>query len=479
MWSARGRAPARRGARGASGSGGSAAARRRRASSASPRPRALPGRTRRGCTTTSSAATPPRRCGSPPGRPPDGRRDRRDAGPTRGSHCRTGARSRSRAGGGRRRATTTSAACRPTSRSCTETRTASTGDWYIATPTLSLRHGAVALRRHLRRATASPSGGTGRAGVPIDAKLLPGPTVALRRRSPPRRRSTRCAGSTATFARRVVSPDGHIDDHELQRAANGDFLYLVYDPKRHVDLTPFGGPADGTVLEAKIEEVPPAGTLVWSWSTDGARRPPRVRARLPDSPRRPRVIEGGEQTYDFFHANAVALGGSTVLLSLRQTDGVYAIDRATGADPLEARRTPTPQSHTVVGDPFGDAPLGGQHDARLLPDGTVTRLRRRHLPRPRAARRPLPDRPRRADGDPARADRPPRGDDSSAAAPRGASRTATGSSPGAAIPSSTIPAGRDARVPDRVRRPLLVPIVAVAGSPLSAAALRAGMDAMA
>ena len=61
-----------------------------------------------------------------------------------------------------------------------------------------------------------------------------------------------------------------------------------------------------------------------------------------------------------------------MLLSLRQTDGIYAIDKATGEILWKLGGTPTAQSLTVVGDPYGADPLGGQHDVRVLPDGTIT-----------------------------------------------------------------------------------------------------------
>jgi hypothetical protein len=251
----------------------------------------------------------------------------------------------------------------------TETRTAPTGDWYIATPSLSLGPA----RAHyivIFDGNGVPVWWYRARRVPIDAKLLPGPAIAFASfpASSPEYQVRRLDG---TFARRIVSPDGRIDDHDLQRAANGDFVYLVYQPKRHVDLTSFGGPADATVLEATIEETTPAGKIVWSWSTDG-------HVDLSESERwissiigTPVVLEEGD-AYDFFHANAVAVHGNVVLLSLRQTDGVYAIDRTTGQILWKLGGTQTPQSLTVVGDPYPDAPLGGQHDARLLPDGTVT-----------------------------------------------------------------------------------------------------------
>ena len=252
----------------------------------------------------------------------------------------------------------------------TVTGTGDPDDWTIATPTLSLgtdtAHYVAIFDPH-----GVPVWWYQTSRVPIDATLLPGPTIAFAS-FPAASANFEIHRLDGTLVGTVVSPDGHIDDHELQRTANGDYVYLVYDPKQHVDLTPYGGPADGTVLEGKIEEISPKGKLVWSWSTDG-------HVDLSESTRwlstilgTPVILTDGETTYDFFHANAVSLDKGTVLLSLRQTDGIYAIDKATGQILWKLGGTPTAQSLTVVGDPYGADPLGGQHDVRVLPDGTIT-----------------------------------------------------------------------------------------------------------
>ncbi len=256
----------------------------------------------------------------------------------------------------------------------TETRSAPTSYWYLATPTLSLG----TARSHyvvIFDGDGVPVWWYKARHVPIDAKLLPGKTIAFASfpASTPEYQVRTLDGK---FVRKIVSPDGRIDDHELQRAANGDYVFLVYQPKEGVDLTAYGGPADATVLEGEIEEVSPGGKLVWSWSTDG-------HVDLSESTRWLETILGApvtipapgggtEQAYDFFHANAVSLDGSTVLLSLRQTDGVYAIDKATGDILWKLGGTPTPESLTVVGDQYDSMPLGGQHDVRVQPDGTVS-----------------------------------------------------------------------------------------------------------
>jgi Arylsulfotransferase (ASST) len=256
----------------------------------------------------------------------------------------------------------------------TQTGTLSSRRWYVLTPSLSLGtarshyvaifdgHGVPVWWYRTRR-------------VPIDAKILPGPAVAFASypASSPEYQVRRLDGS---FVRKVVSPDGRIDDHELQLRGNGDFVYLVYQPRRHVDLTGLGGPADATVLEAHVEEVTPGGKLVWSWASDDHLSLEESSRWYPTILGTPIVIPGAdnqpETAYDFFHANAISVTKSTILLSLRQTDAVYAIDRTTGRILWKLGGTTTPESLTVVGDPYADAPLGGQHDARLLPDGTVS-----------------------------------------------------------------------------------------------------------
>jgi hypothetical protein len=260
----------------------------------------------------------------------------------------------------------------------TETRTAPASTWTVVTPSLTLGQGATSNYVAIFDRNGVPVWWLRTAHPPIDAKILPGrqPLVAYSffPASWPRYELRRLDGRLAT---RVRSPDGRADDHELQRLANGDFLYLVYEPQQHVDLSALGGPADGAVLDARIEEISPSGALVWSWSSDG-------HVGLDESSRwdttilgTPVVVPGADgqplTTYDFFHPNAIsAVGRHEILLSLRQTDAVYAIDKRSGDVLWKLGGTRTPQSLTVLDDPFGDAPLGGQHDVRVLPDGTIS-----------------------------------------------------------------------------------------------------------
>ena len=79
--------------------------------------------------------------------------------------------------------------------------------------------------------------------------------------------------------------------------------------------------------------------------------------------------------------------GPRVIVSLRHTDAVYGVDRASGRIAWKLGGTETARSLDVRGQ-GSDTPLGGQHDARLLPDGTLTAFDNGTLldRRPRAVR---------------------------------------------------------------------------------------------
>jgi hypothetical protein len=168
-----------------------------------------------------------------------------------------------------------------------------------------------------------------------------------------------------TVEHTVSAVGGSTDIHELQQEPNGDYLVISYQPREHVDLTAFGGGADETVVDAVVEEIDSAGQEVWSWSTQGhigleetGRWWPTALAKSP---------------HDIVHMNAVEpVGDDAILISLRHTDAVYKVDKTSGKVLWKLGGTWTPKSLTVSGDPQGAYPLGGQHDVRLQPDGTIS-----------------------------------------------------------------------------------------------------------
>ena len=60
-----------------------------------------------------------------------------------------------------------------------------------------------------------------------------------------------------------------------------------------------------------------------------------------------------------------------MIASFRHLDAVYKIDKSTGAIVWKLGGTSRPESLTVIGI-HARYTFGGQHDARLLPDGTLT-----------------------------------------------------------------------------------------------------------
>jgi len=209
------------------------------------------------------------------------------------------------------------------------------------------------------------------AGTPIDAKLLPGQLIAYATFNGPDP-SYLVRRLDGTLVSKVRSPDGEIDDHELQETAEGNDVYLVYQPKQHVDITSLGGPADATVLEGRIEEIAPNGKLDWSWSTDGHVDPSESIAWAKPIVSTPIDDASGAPQYDVYHANSVSISGNLVVVSMRYENAIFGIDKKTGNILWKLGGTPTPQSLTVVGDPHPTSPFSGQHDARILADGTVS-----------------------------------------------------------------------------------------------------------
>ncbi len=168
-----------------------------------------------------------------------------------------------------------------------------------------------------------------------------------------------------TVVRTVSIVGGSTDIHELQRQPNGNYLVTSYQPREHVDLTAFGGGADDTVIDGEVQEINETGEAVWTWNSAS-------HIGLAETGRWwPTALKGSQR--DIVHMNAVEpVGDNAIMISMRHTDAIYKIDKASGNVIWKLGGTWTPKSLTVVNDPEGAYPLGGQHDIRLQPDGTIT-----------------------------------------------------------------------------------------------------------
>jgi hypothetical protein len=156
------------------------------------------------------------------------------------------------------------------------------------------------------------------------------------------------------------------DLHELELLPNGNYLLAGQVIKSHVDTSAYGGSSDASIMGFEIQEVTPHGKLVWKWDS-------LKHIGLGQTPMRwwNQVVGLGEP-YDIQHWNSAEVDGNHVLLSFRNLDAVYEINRDTGGVVWKLGGTTTPKSLTVLNDPQGSYPLSGQHDARELRDGTFT-----------------------------------------------------------------------------------------------------------
>ena len=155
------------------------------------------------------------------------------------------------------------------------------------------------------------------------------------------------------------------DIHEIQLLPNGNYL-IGAQVEYQDDVTAYGGSPSSTVIGIEIQEITPDGDLVSSWDS-------RDHIGLEETGRWWDQSILDNEPYDVVHWNsAEAIGKNRLLLSFRHLDAVYLVNRRSGKVIWKLGGTETPESLDVLNDPHGDYPLGGQHDARMLPDGSIT-----------------------------------------------------------------------------------------------------------
>jgi len=111
------------------------------------------------------------------------------------------------------------------------------------------------------------------------------------------------------------------DHHELQLTPRGTAYLSIYAPRK-ADLSPVGGPRDGTIFESIVQEVDIAtGSVVWEWHSAD---------HLPVSEGVTAPKEG--KPHDYFHVNSVDEDAQgNLLISARNMHAIYAVSRRTGA----------------------------------------------------------------------------------------------------------------------------------------------------
>jgi hypothetical protein len=168
---------------------------------------------------------------------------------------------------------------------------------------------------------------------------------------------------------RLSARPGPLDPHELLPLPNGDYLLLATPLRAEVDLRRLGFGRSETIVDCLIQEVTATGRQVWGWRAS-------AHVNVAESLHAVPVAVNRQRAYDVFHCNSVDRDPRTgdLLLSLRSTDAVYRIDRATGRVDWKVGGNPVVSDGarhvTVKNDPEGK--FHGQHDARFQPNGNIS-----------------------------------------------------------------------------------------------------------
>jgi hypothetical protein len=150
------------------------------------------------------------------------------------------------------------------------------------------------------------------------------------------------------------------DLHEFQITPQGSAFLTAYSLVS-ADLSADGGPSDGILQDAIMQEVDVAtGLVMFEWHADG-------HVALWDS--YATAPHYSNQPFDYFHINSISLGPSSngdFIISSRNTWAAYEINHVTGAI---LWRLGGKHSSFKMGPGTGTA---YQHDVRWQPDGTLT-----------------------------------------------------------------------------------------------------------
>ena len=164
---------------------------------------------------------------------------------------------------------------------------------------------------------------------------------------------------TYSEVKRVRAGNGlNGDHHEFLLTARGTALVTIY-AETPMDLSPFGGPPNGYVLDGVVQEIDvESGEVIFEWhSLD--------HADVGESFYEP--VDNPENRFDYFHINSVEVDrDENLLVSARRTSTVYKIDRESGE---VLWRLGGKKSDIEMGE---GTDFAFQHDARRQADGTIT-----------------------------------------------------------------------------------------------------------
>ncbi len=174
-------------------------------------------------------------------------------------------------------------------------------------------------------------------------------------------------GSASTQYLRPV--DRPLDFHELLPLSNGNRMMLTTPLRAGMDLSSLGFGKNQTIVDCVINEVDPAGRLVWRWRVSDH---VSVAESLHTGP----FVVNRQKVYDVYHCNSIDRDGQAgdLLISLRHADAVYRIDTRTGSIRWKLggnSKVGAGERHlTITNDP--EQTFHGQHDARFGPNNDVS-----------------------------------------------------------------------------------------------------------
>ena len=168
--------------------------------------------------------------------------------------------------------------------------------------------------------------------------------------------------SSYTVTREITAKNGEgTDEHELQILPNGHALLigLEYVTMDLSGVVP-GGKTNATVIGNNVQEVDPAGNLVFEWKCwNDLKVTDAVHENLTAS------------TVDFIHMNAITLDrDSDIVVSNRHLSEITKISRKTGK--VRWRFGGAHNQFTILNDPLNGPSY--QHDIRVLPNGNITMM---------------------------------------------------------------------------------------------------------
>ncbi len=162
----------------------------------------------------------------------------------------------------------------------------------------------------------------------------------------------------ASFAMQGYPTDGH----DIEISADGTHAMMMSYVPVPYDLSPWGGPADASVIDVVIQEQEIAtGEVTFEWRALDHITPDETYDRMDVPPQM-----GG--AYDILHMNSLEYDADgNLLFSARSTDAVYKVDHDTG----EILWRLGGKNNDFAFADAADMP-SGQHDVRRLADGRLS-----------------------------------------------------------------------------------------------------------